>query len=142
MTEQAMTDFKSLPPITLTFGDRQRLERLAEANLARFPQTADYLAREVERAQIAQPDCPGGQFVSVGSRVEFRDDATGRVHRVTLVYPEWADVSARRISVLTPVGAALVGLSKDQSIEWQTPSGEWRSLTVLAVGVPIAAGPE
>jgi regulator of nucleoside diphosphate kinase len=52
---------------------------------------------------------------------------------VTLVYPPDADVTEGKISVLTPVGAALIGLSVSQSIEWQTPSGGWRSLTVLKV---------
>ena len=50
-----MVDFTRLPPITLTIADRERLERLAHAGMARFPQTADYLAREVERAWILGP---------------------------------------------------------------------------------------
>jgi regulator of nucleoside diphosphate kinase len=55
---------------------------------------------------------------------------------VTLVYPHEADLDAGRISVLTPVGAALIGLSVGQSIEWQSPTGGWRSLTVLRVHDP------
>jgi regulator of nucleoside diphosphate kinase len=55
------------------------------------------------------------------------------VRRATLVYPDEADLDAGRISVMTPIGAALIGLSVSQSIEWQTLSGGWRSLTVLAV---------
>lgn len=51
-----------------------------------------------------------------------------------LVYPDEADVLEVKISVLTPIGAALIGLSVGQSIEWQTPAGGWRSLTVLQVG--------
>jgi regulator of nucleoside diphosphate kinase len=52
---------------------------------------------------------------------------------VTLVYPEAADVDAGKISILTPIGAALIGLSVGQTIEFQTPGGRWRSLTVLKV---------
>jgi regulator of nucleoside diphosphate kinase len=69
----------------------------------------------------------------MGSQVEFRDDTTGQVRSVTLVYPHEADLAAGKISVLTPIGAALIGLSASQSIEWQAPSGGWRSLTVLKV---------
>ncbi|HBR45490.1 MAG TPA: nucleoside diphosphate kinase regulator, partial [Afipia sp.] len=53
-----------------------------------------------------------------------------------LVYPEAADVDAGRISILTPIGAALIGLSVGQTIEFQTPGGRWRSLTVLRVQQP------
>ena len=56
-----------------------------------------------------------------------------------LVYPDQAEVAAGRISVLTPVGAALIGLSKNQSIDWETPARERRSLTVLSVQQPVAA---
>jgi regulator of nucleoside diphosphate kinase len=121
--------------------DRERLARLANASMDRFPETADYLAREVERAEILAPDRVSEGLVTMGSRVEFRDDVTGQVRRVVLVYPEDADVTAGRISVLTPVGAALIGLSKNQSIDWETPAGERRSLTVLSVQpAPCLAG--
>jgi regulator of nucleoside diphosphate kinase len=132
-----MTNSTRLPHITLTVADRDRLELLANASMTRFPQTADYLAREVERARIIGPGIgpgdDGPNFIRMGSRVDFRDDETGRVRSVTLVYPDQADVTAGCISVMTPVGAALIGLSKGQSIEWQTPAGAWRTLSVLSV---------
>jgi regulator of nucleoside diphosphate kinase len=53
-----------------------------------------------------------------------------------LVYPHEADVTAGKISVLTPIGAALIGLSVSQSIEWETNLGDRRSLTVLRVSPP------
>ena len=129
-----MTMFSRLPPITLTVDDRKRLERLAHAGMAQFPQAADYLAREVERAKILEAHQDARNFVRMGAWLEFRDDSTGRIRRVRLVYPQQADVSACKISVLTPVGAALIGLAQDQSIQWPTPAGQWRSLTVLSVG--------
>jgi regulator of nucleoside diphosphate kinase len=133
--ENAMTQSTRFPPITLTAGDREQLERLANASMARFPQIADYLASEVERACV-QVGHSANTFVRMGSDVEFRDDATGQVRNVTLVFPGDADVTLGNISVLTPVGAALIGLSTNQSIEWHTPSGERRSLTVLSIGKP------
>jgi regulator of nucleoside diphosphate kinase len=124
-----------LPPITLHPEDRERLEALALASLDRFPQTAGYLAREVERARTveANGDTP---FVRMGSLVSFRDDTTGQVREVILTYPDRADIAAGRVSVLTPIGAALIGLSNGQTINWQAPAGDWRPLTVLSVKAP------
>jgi regulator of nucleoside diphosphate kinase len=128
-----------LPSITLNAADFERLERLAHAAADRFPRTADFLAREIARARVVDDmDMPPG-LVTMGSEVEFRDDSTGKTRRVTLAYPDAADIDAGRISVLTPIGAALIGLSAGQSIEWQTPVGGWRSLTVLGVAASPAA---
>ncbi len=69
----------------------------------------------------------------MGSRVDFRDNSTGRMQSVTLVYPGEADIEQGKVSILTPIGAALVGLSKGQSIDWATRTGETRRLIVLAV---------
>jgi regulator of nucleoside diphosphate kinase len=122
-----------LPPITLNTADSERLMRLTDVVRRRFPQTAAFLAREIERANVVDSwQTPAG-LVTMGSEVEFRDDTTGQVRRVTLVYPHEADVSVGKISVLTPIGAALIGLSVGQSIEWKTLLGERRSLTVLHV---------
>jgi regulator of nucleoside diphosphate kinase len=129
-----MTPFSQLPPITLTVDDRERLARLAYASTAHSPQAANYLAREVERARVLEAHQDARNFVRMGAWLQFRDDSTGRVRNVQLVYPHQADFLASKISVLTPVGAALIGLAQDQSIRWQTPAGEWRSLTVLSIG--------
>jgi regulator of nucleoside diphosphate kinase len=122
-----------LPPISLSAADHERLSQLADVGADKFPQAADILAREVARANILTPGHPISGLVTMGSVVDFRDDTTGQERRVTLVYPHEADVSEGKISVLTPVGAALIGLSVTQSIEWETVSGGWRSLTVLKV---------
>jgi regulator of nucleoside diphosphate kinase len=126
---------RKLPPITLHPEDRERLEALALASLERFPQTAGYLAREVERARSVEAN-DGTPFVRMGSHVTFRDDTTGQVREVVLTYPDRADIAAGRVSVLTPIGAALIGLSKGQTINWQAPAGDWRPLTVLSVKAP------
>lgn len=122
-----------LPPIVLTRSDCEKLARIADAAAQTFPRTADFLAREVERAQVVEDveSVPG--LVKMGSLVTFRDTFTGQVRTVTLVYPPDADVNEGKISVLTPVGAALIGLSVGQTIAWQAPHGGERELTVLAV---------
>lgn len=129
-----------LPPITLNTVDAERLLRLADIARRRFPSTAEFLTREVERANVVSPSQVLPGVVAMGSEVEFRDETSGQVRQVTLVYPHEADVAKGRISVLTPIGAALIGLSVSQSIEWDTPLGERRSLTVLRVRPGSAAG--
>jgi len=126
----------ALPPISLRMCDADRLRNIAEAASDKYPQTTDFLAREIERADIV-PDArllPG--LVTMDSDVTFRDDISMQERSVTLVYPEAADVDAGKISILTPIGAALIGLSVGQTIEFQTPGGRWRSLTVLKVSQP------
>ena len=67
----------------------------------------------------------------MGSEVEFRDETTGTVRKVTLVYPGEADIALGKISVLTPIGTALIGLGVGQSIMWETRTGDLKRLTVL-----------
>lgn len=75
----------------------------------------------------------------MGSAVELRDDTNGKVQVVSLVYPGEADIGQGRISVLTPVGAALLGLSKGLSIDWAIRTGAAKRLTVLDVREPTFA---
>jgi regulator of nucleoside diphosphate kinase len=131
-----------LPSIMITMDDVRRLSLLANSSMTRFPRVAHFLARELDRANVVpgEFDLPG--VVRMGSQVTYRDEKTGRVRKVTLVYPHEADIDLNRISVLTPVGAALIGLSVGQTIEFQTPIREKRSLTVMAVSIESSAGGE
>jgi regulator of nucleoside diphosphate kinase len=128
--ESAMTHAANLPPISVTTTDFDRLRALAQASTL----AAEFLAREIDRARLIEPEAAGDKLVTMNSRVRYRDDVTGQERTVTLVYPGEADIEAGRLSVLTPVGAALIGLSTGQSIEWVSPSGGVRSLTVVGVG--------
>jgi regulator of nucleoside diphosphate kinase len=71
--------------------------------------------------------------VQMGSQVTYTDDVAGQTHRVSLVYPSEANIDEQRISILTPVGAALIGMSPAQCIHWRDPDGRTRILTVLDV---------
>jgi regulator of nucleoside diphosphate kinase len=122
-----------LPPILVTTEEKQRLSGLANSSMELFPRVAHFLAREMERARIAPDDAALRDVVRMGSEVGYRDDSTGEAREVVLVYPHEADISRKRISVLTPVGAALIGLSVGQTIEFQTPDRRTRALTVLRV---------
>jgi regulator of nucleoside diphosphate kinase len=124
------------PPIALSVRDFEQLSTLARAAEARMPDVAMQLSEELERAYIVPPGEAADRHVQMGSDVEFRDETTGRVQRIVLVYPDQADISRARVSVLTPIGAALIGLGVGDSIEWNTRTGEVRRLTVLRVGAP------
>src|SRR3954447_7197269 len=121
------------PTITLSAEDYERLFALADAARKRVPDLADELADEIGRAHVLRKCQHPQHIVCMNSEVEFRDDTTRKVQRVTLVYPEEADISQRKVSVLTPVGTALIGLRNGHSIGWETPNGEVRRLTVLSV---------
>ncbi|KGM34862.1 nucleoside diphosphate kinase regulator [Inquilinus limosus] len=126
------------PEIHVTAGDYDRLAALADAAADTFPAVADFLADELDRAQIIEGAAAKG-VVQMHSTVTYRDAATGEEHTVTLVYPEEADIEAGRLSVLTPVGVALIGLRRGQTITWITPSGKPRNLTVVRVEAARAA---
>ena len=122
-----------LPPILIGAEDARRLSALADSSMELFPRVAHFLARETERANVVASDSDLRGVVRMGSHVRYCDDRTGEIRDVVLVYPHEADIALKRISVLTPVGAALIGLSAGQSIEFQTPGHQKRSLRILGV---------
>lgn len=130
------------PPISITSEERQKLSRLAAAYAAVAPDVSEYLSREIERAKLARK--PGPSTVHVGSWVTFCDEATRREQTVQLVYPHEADIAQRRVSVMTPIGAALVGMAAGRTITFYTREGAPRNLTVLTVAETdrLAAGGE
>ncbi len=133
----------ALPSITLTADNHERLSRLADIAADGMSDEADFLAHEVDRAVVIDPERIAPEIVTMNSRCVFRDDSSGLDRTVTLVYPEDEDVASGRISVLTPVGAALIGLAEGQSMSWRTRSGERRVLTLLKVAFqPEAAAHE
>ena len=95
-------------------------------------------APEVARATVVPSGEMPADIVNIGSEVAFRDETTGRERTVTVVMPPDADIARGRVSVLTPIGAALIGLRTGASISWETRDGEERRLTVLRVSRPGA----
>lgn len=121
------------PRIVISAESLEHLEGLAEGAMQRQPDLADRLLDELYRARIVPGDKLPENVVALGRVVVYRDEATGQEKAVTLVYPEEADISRDRISVLTPVGIALLGLTEGASFLWETRGGTTRSLTVLSV---------
>lgn len=126
-----------LPKITVSQSDHERLMGLAMATADRAPEVADELIAEMERARIVPANAVPAGVVRMGSTVAFATEG-GPPRRVTLVFPVDADIAAGRVSVLTPIGAALIGLSEGQSIVWTTRDGRQQQLTVHAVESPGA----
>jgi len=139
MIDNIMTTEHAKPTIILSAEDYERLSVLAHAARKRMPELADDLAEEIGRAHVLAKGKHPQDIVCMNSEVEFRDDTTGKVQSVVLVYPEEADISQRKISVLTPIGTALIGLRVGRSITWETPGGDVRQLTVLSVREPQQA---
>jgi regulator of nucleoside diphosphate kinase len=123
-----------LPPIVVATDEAHRLCALANSNMALFPSAAIFLAREMSRANVVANNADDlRRVVRMGSQVRYCDHKTGDVRDAVLVYPHEAQIPLQRLSVLTPVGAALIGLSVGQTINFQTPAHQTRSLTVLGL---------
>jgi regulator of nucleoside diphosphate kinase len=123
-----------LPEIIVGDTDHTRLTNLANAALDTVPDTAEELLSELDRAKIVADESVPRDVVRMGSIVEFR--AGNDRKRVTLVFPPEADIAAGKVSVLTPVGAALIGLTKGESIGWTARDGTSHELTILSVAQP------
>ncbi len=123
------------PVITMTRTDHERLSRLAESLPANRPSVADQLFVELDRARIVADGRISINTVRMGSGLRFTSDL-GEDRSVTLVFPDKADIAANRISILTPIGAALIGLSAGQSIDWTARDGRVHRLTVESVTPP------
>lgn len=128
-----------LPKIHLDKTLVGRLEALAASVMRRSPEVGERLIDEIARAKLVAPARMRDDVVTIGSEVTYRDLGMARQNTVSVVYPEDADIEKGRISVLTPVGVALLGLSPGAVISWTTRDDETRQLQVLAVTPPPGA---
>jgi regulator of nucleoside diphosphate kinase len=91
------------------------------------------LKRELQRATLVSSAAVPPDVATMNSMVRYVDETSGEQRTVFLVYPQKADGSAGKVSVLAPVGTALLGLSEGQAIEWDFPDGSRRRLKLLEV---------
>jgi regulator of nucleoside diphosphate kinase len=110
----------------------ERLTDLANASMERLPAVAQELLDELERAQIVGDKDVPKDVVRMGSTVTFKSD-DGNTRTLKLVYPADESLDQHRISVMTPVGVALIGLGTGQSISWTARDGKHHRLTVEKV---------
>jgi regulator of nucleoside diphosphate kinase len=122
--------------IVLTDKDYTRLKQLS-VQLARqadgLQAGLETLEEILDLARVVKPEAVPTNVVTMHSRVLFEDVRTGEKGTVTIVYPAEADVSTRRISILSPVGAALIGEAEGAEVELPVPHGQTRRIRILEV---------
>ena len=124
------------PAITVTATDHAMLSRIAAGAAHTMPELAAELTHELDRARILPEGRVSADHAHIGSEIVYRDESTKRETTLTLVWPQDADIEKNRVSVMTPIGVALLGMAAGRSIDWTTRSGDVKRLTVVAVGQP------
>jgi regulator of nucleoside diphosphate kinase len=123
------TNMPSLPDIIVTTQDFERLQHLVSCS---DTSASERLDAELARAKLmVQTEVPA-DVVTMNSDVVYEDATSGERRAIRLVYPRDAEATRGFVSVLAPIGSALLGLRQGQEIEWPTPSGK-RRLRVLEV---------
>jgi regulator of nucleoside diphosphate kinase len=116
--------------LLLTDQDYERLALLVQHSESK---SAAALDEELARAQVVpQKEIPK-DIVTMNSKIKFIDVNSDRESEITLVYPKDADVTKGQVSILAPVGIALIGLKKGQTIDWPMPNGQSRQLKVTGI---------
>lgn len=128
-----MTKATRRPAIHMIDEEADALAEQAMSNQERHPVATALLLEEIVRASVHRPGKIPPDVVTMGATVEFVDAARGTSRTVQLVYPREADIAECRISILTPLGAGLIGMRTGQSILWPDRSGAERSLTIVGV---------
>jgi regulator of nucleoside diphosphate kinase len=126
-------DDPDLPAITVTTADAVSLSPLAGRHRPSQDRAATFLAHELARAALVPPAEIPAQTVTMRSVARFRLNDTGAVCEAMLVYPGEASLSDGKLSVLAPVGTALLGLSQGQLMPYATADGSVKTLTLLDV---------
>lgn len=121
------------PPIHMIDTEADALTDLAIAAEERLPQVSALLLNEIARAATHSAARIPGNVVTMHATVRFIDEASGKEYTYQLAYPGEADISQGRISILTPVGAGLIGLREGQSILWPDREGHERELKIVQV---------
>lgn len=124
------------PPLLMSAEDHARLVALAGAIRIRSPLVARLLMEETDRADVVPDGEVPANVVAIGSVAEFTDEVSGETRRVEVVLPGQTDIAAGRVSILSLVGAGLIGVAEGQSIDWPKQDGRLRRLTVVRVEPP------
>ena len=122
------------PSLIVTTQNASKLEELLLSPAVQDSPMAPLLEQELSRARVVDAGQVPPDVVTMNSRIVCEDEASGVRHELELVYPHESDVQHQRVSVLAPVGAALLGLSVGSSIDWPMPGG--RTARVRVVSLP------
>lgn len=124
----------ALPQLIVCERDAIRLGRIVQIGLnGRFTEEAELLEAELARAQMVADDDVPSDVVTLDAAVVVDDIEAGTQRSFTLVAPEDANASAGRVSVLAPMGAAVIGLRCGAEIAWPLPNGRKTRLRVASV---------
>lgn len=135
------TDMSNPTPIILSRLDVERIEKLLDTPALNDSPAAERLRAEFDRADIVEPGNMPADVVSMNSSADCVDESSEKHYTLTLVYPKDADSDAGRVSILAPVGSALLGLKIGQTIDWPGQGGRTLRLKVTAIHYqPEAAG--
>lgn len=124
------------PPIHLIDVESDLVGDLALRVEHEHPVVAAMLLAEIDRAELHKKSTLPEGVVTLGAEIDFVDEKSMQKRTVRLVLPGEANIALGRISILTPVGAALYGLSAGQSIDWPDLGGQERRIRILAVRPP------
>ena len=117
--------------ITVTRLDMHRLEQMLD-NLDDYDAAAEALEAELSRANCVSHTEIANDIVTMNSKAHCYEEVSGTEYQLTLVYPQHAGIEGN-VSILAPIGTALLGLSVGQTIDWQTPKGKTLKLTLKNV---------
>lgn len=128
--------------IYLTRYDAQRLDAMLEQASDAVRDRADVaqLEEELARANVVAAKEVPANVVTMNSKVALRDEKTGDVQEYMLVFPQDANLEQGKLSVMTPIGTALIGYAEGDVIEWPVPSGMRRLVIEKVLYQPEAAG--
>ncbi len=127
------------PPIHLLAAESDLIAGLALRTEDRQPVVAAMLLEEIERAELHDPETMPDGHVMLNSRVAFVAEKSQQMREVQLVMPAEANIAEGRVSILTPMGAALYGLAAGHLIEWPDLHGRYRPIRIVRVTPPGAA---
>lgn len=129
--------------IYITDFDMERLRKLIEGAGSRSPKDREYiesLSKELDEANVVPSDRIPSDVVTMNSSLRVTDLDTGKEMLLRLVFPSEADFDRGKVSILAPIGTALIGYRVGDVVEWQVPSGLRRLRIEEILYQPEAAG--
>ena len=124
------------PPLHMLAAESDMIASLALQTEHRQPLIASMLLEEIDRAELHDAGTLPETAVTLGAEIDFVDEKSCQLRSVQLVLPRDANIAEGRISILTPMGAALYGLTAGQSIDWPDRDGKSRRIEILRVRQP------
>ncbi len=124
---------KSRPEIVLSSLDSERLYSLIDSLPKNSVPGIEELEEELGRAKVVEPKEIPASVVTMNSTVRFFVESTKKEFELTLVYPKNVDSNGKTISILAPVGSALLGLSIGDQIEWPRPGGGFLKVKITEI---------